>query len=214
MVSEEIIKKSFYHFQDLKGPKRPTSIILRFYFKSDFKGFFSFDSLWNFLPAFVNKSWPNYHCFRDKSSQRDQEAPTPKMITYRNSKILLLVLSYHRDSKLGLLDLSYHCNSKIGVLVLSYHWNSKIGLLVLSYHWNSKIGLLVLSYHRNCKGCNKSENDNFLNLSLICVMLFHWIPLKNTCLINGNRFIACWSFHITATVKYYCWFFHITATVN
>jgi len=74
-------------------------------------GFFSFDSVWNFLPAFVNKSEPNSHGFWDKSGQREQ------------------------------------------------------------------------------RGSN-TQNKNFLNLSLICVMFFRWIPLKNVCLEHGNIFIA------------------------
>ena len=65
-----------------QGQKQQTSIILRFYFKSDFNGFFSFDSLWNFLPAFVNKVDLTIIVSEIKVVKGDQEAPTPKMITF------------------------------------------------------------------------------------------------------------------------------------
>ena len=44
--------------------------MFNFYFKSDFdRFFFSSDSLWNFIPAIVNKSLPSSYVFRDKRGQ-------------------------------------------------------------------------------------------------------------------------------------------------
>jgi hypothetical protein len=41
----------------------------QYYFKSDF--FSSNNSLWNFLPAFVNQISPSSYSLRDKMDQRD-----------------------------------------------------------------------------------------------------------------------------------------------
>ena len=48
------------------------------------------------------------------------------------------------------------------------------------------------SGQRGSRGTN-TQNDNFLNLSLLGVMFFHWIPLRYSRLEYGNRFIAAFT---------------------
>ena len=56
-------------FPRYKGVKI-TREMCNFYFKSDFdRVFFSSDSLWNFIPAIVNKSLPSSYVFRNKRGQ-------------------------------------------------------------------------------------------------------------------------------------------------
>jgi hypothetical protein len=85
----EQILCSFYCFQDMTNTQNIeiciSSLILI--------GFFSLDSLWNFLPALVNKIWPRSYCSEIKGVKDGQMGWTPKIMTL--FLCLVCVLFFH-----------------------------------------------------------------------------------------------------------------------
>ena len=119
----------FYRFQISQGQKRPTSIMLRFYFKSDFNGGFFFWFLLTFPAGICNKSW-----LWDKSGQRGPRGTNTENDNFLNlSLICVMFYSFNSCLECGNIIVGYftglNANIKPYVNWIKYVlWKSRL-------HW-------------------------------------------------------------------------------